>query len=199
MSRNLFIPTNCWTARIIAGVAAGIAALGIVLAAPVTYPLTGAATQKATTISEGQIHTILEQMQAASNKRDTKTIMKFLAPNATVLMTIEGMGQSQTMSLTRSQYYQYLQQGFYITENYQGTYADLKIQVMPDRKAAIATYVLNEEVTIKSQPGTIVSSSDATMKFEVVKDKILVTQIKSKSRLGFKKAFNRVPGMGDGV
>jgi hypothetical protein len=32
-----------------------------------------------------------------------------------------------------------------------------------------------------------------------VKDKILVTQIKSKSRLGFKKAFNRVPGMGDGV
>lgn len=186
MIRNLFTPSNRWTNPIAAGVAAGLVAVGIVAAAPVTHRSTLAATQKATTISEGQIRTILEQMQAASNKRDTKTILNFLAPNATVLMTIEGMGQSQTMNLTRSQYYQYLQQGFYITENYSGNYSDLKIQVMPNRKAAIATYVLNEEVTIKSQPGTIVSSSDASMKFEIVKDQILVTQIKSTSRLGFK-------------
>ncbi|MCL6435682.1 MAG: nuclear transport factor 2 family protein [Leptolyngbyaceae cyanobacterium HOT.MB2.61] len=177
---------SIWTTAIATTLSTGIFTLGTAYAVIPAQHSVFALNQKATTLSEGQIRAILDQMQAASNKRDTKTIMKFLAPDATVRMTIDAQGKSQTMTLTRSQYYQYLQQGFYITENYRGQYSNLKIQVMPNKKAAIATYVLDEEITIKNQPGTLVSSSDASMKFEIVKGQILVTSLKTVSRLEFK-------------
>lgn len=175
-----------WRTTIAATFAVGLLSSAQVVA--VSAPqATVAVNQKATTLNEAQIRQIVDQMQAASNKRDTKTIMKYLAPNAAIRMTIEVQGKSQTMSLTRAQYFQYLQQGFYITESYSGQYSDLKIKVMPNKKAAIATYVLDEELTLKNQPGTLVSSSDAAMKFELINGQVLVTDLKTISRLGFKQ------------
>jgi ketosteroid isomerase-like protein len=176
-----------WVTAIAISFAVGAVVLGDVFAAPAAQSLNLVASQQANTINENQIREILEQMKLASSQKDTKAIMQFLAPDAIVQVTVEAMGKSQTMNLTRAQYYQYLQQGFYITDTYNGKYSNLKIQVTPNRKAAIATYVLDEEVTLKKQPGTLVSSSDASMRFEIVKGQILVTNLKSTSRLGIKQ------------
>jgi hypothetical protein len=138
------------------------------------------------TVTDRQVRKILDTMQAASNNRNIENITKFLAPNVLIQMAIQFNANSQNLRLNREQYRQYLQQGFALTESYSGKYSNLKIQVMPNRKSAIATYRLLEEMTLKGQSTALASTSNVSMKFEVIQNQILVTALKTTTRLELK-------------
>lgn len=137
-------------------------------------------------ISERQIRAILNAMTAAAEQKDVDGIMKYMAPNITIKLTIRLGTGSQQRSLTREQYRQSLQRGFETTERRSGKYTNLKIQIAPNGQTATATYTLVEEATLKRQLGTFVSTSQVTVKFERIKGQLLETAVTSDSTIEMK-------------
>jgi hypothetical protein len=174
-----------WTSAIFAGLTTALMICHAAAAGTIgqTQPV---AISQNTTINNRQVREILDTMQAASNNRNIENITKFLAPNVVIQMAIQFNANSQNLRLNREQYRQYLQQGFELTERYSGKYSNLKIQVMPNRKSAIATYRLLEEVTLKGQSTGVTSTSNVSMKFEVIQGQILVTVLKTATKLEVK-------------
>ncbi|XGV95506.1 MAG: nuclear transport factor 2 family protein [Leptolyngbya sp. BL-A-14] len=134
-------------------------------------------------IRESEIRAILDAMEAAANRKDVNGILKYMAPNITIKITVQLGTGAQQLSLSREQYRQYLQQGFETTERRSGNYTNLKIQVEPNGQTATAIYTLVEEATLKGQPGTFVSTSQETVKFERIKGQILETAATSNSTI----------------
>jgi hypothetical protein len=157
-------------------------ALPFVSSAPA---ITLAAAPKVTQIDDRQIRTILTTMQTAAQKRDTNTILQYLAPNVVIDMTVQSAFGNQQQRLSRTEYRQYLEQGYAITRNYTSTIENLQVKVASNGKSAIATYTLLEEITVtmQSQPLAFKSESDASIKFELVQGKVLATSVKSISRI----------------
>lgn len=139
------------------------------------------ATSQPTSITTAQVRTILDAILAAAKKRDPNTVIKHLAPNASVDLTVQSPAGTQRLSLNREQYRQYLQQGFEIAQGYNSQLSNLKVQVDSTGKQAIATYTLLETVNLNQPAVIITSSTDATVRFQLVQGQILATQIKSVS------------------
>lgn len=134
-------------------------------------------------IRESQIRAILDAMETAANQKDVAGIVKYMAPNITIKITVQLGTGAQSLSLSREQYRQYLQQGFETAERRSSNYTNLKIQVAPNGQTATATYTLIEEAVLKGQPGTFVSTSQETVKFERIKGQILETSATSHSTI----------------
>ncbi|MBW4472687.1 MAG: nuclear transport factor 2 family protein [Stenomitos rutilans HA7619-LM2] len=137
-------------------------------------------------IRESDIRKILNAMEAAANRKDVDGILKYMAPNITIKITVQLGAGAQQLSLSREQYRQYLQQGFATTERRSGNYTNLKIQVAPNGQTATATYTLREEATLKGQPGTFVSTSQETVKFARIKGQLLETAATSNAMIEVK-------------
>lgn len=148
-----------------------------------------AVTPKPAKLTEPEIRRILDAIQAAAEKRDTDGVMQYMAPNATIDLTLEtSIAAPQQLTLSANEYRQYLQQGFEITTSYSSQVSNLKVEIDPKGDSATATYRLVEETKLKDQPITITSSGDATIRFERVQGQILATQIRSTSRIEFKQS-----------
>ena len=141
---------------------------------------------RAPAISERQIRAIFNATKLAAEQKDVDGIMKYMAPNITIKMTLKLGSNSQQLSLSRAQYQQYLQQGFETTQRYSSKYTNLKIKIAPDGKTGTASYTLLEEATLKGQPGRLVSTSQETVKFERIKGQILATAVTSTSTIEMK-------------
>ncbi|XHX81156.1 MAG: nuclear transport factor 2 family protein [Stenomitos frigidus ULC029] len=166
--------------------------LGLTLSA--TYSTVATAQQapnpikqsRTSAISERQIRAILNAMTAAAEQKDVDGIMKYMAPNITIKLTIRLGTGSQQRSLTREQYRQSLQRGFETAERRSGKYTNLKIQIAPNGQTATVAYTLVEEATLKRQLGTFVSTSQVTVKFERIKGQLLETAVMSDSTIALK-------------
>ncbi len=141
---------------------------------------------RASGIRESQIRKILDAMEAAASQKDVDGILKYMAPNITIKITVQLGTRAQHITLTREQYRQYLQQGFQTTQTRTGKYTKLKIQVAPNGKTATATYTLVEEATLVGQPGTFKSTTQETVKFEQIKGQILETAATSNATIEVK-------------
>ncbi|MBD2074143.1 nuclear transport factor 2 family protein [Phormidium sp. FACHB-592] len=138
-------------------------------------------------MSERQIRDILDAMAKATQQQDVDGIVKYMAPKIAIKMTLRLGKASQQLSLTREQYRQYLEQGFALLQRYDSQYKNLKIQIASSGQTGTATYTLLEEATLKGQPGTLVSTSQETVKFERLKGQILATAVTSKSTIEMKR------------
>lgn len=137
-------------------------------------------------IQENQIRSILNAMETAASQKNVDGILKYMAPQITINVTVQLGSGSQQISLSREQYRQYLQQGFETTQRRSGNYTNLKIQIAPSGQTATATYTLVEAATIKGQPGTFVSTSQETVRFERIKGQLLETAATSKAAIEVK-------------
>ena len=137
----------------------------------------------ASRIGKSQIRSILNAMETAANQKDVDGIVKHMAPNIAIKITIQLGTGSQQLSLSREQYRQYLQQGFETSQRRSGKYTNLKIQIAPNGQTATATYLLVEEATLKGQPGTFTSTSQETVTFERIKGQLLETAATSRSTI----------------
>jgi ketosteroid isomerase-like protein len=137
----------------------------------------------ASKIRESQVRNILTAMETAANQKDVDGIVKYMAPNIIIKITVQLGTGSQQLSLSREQYRQYLQQGFETAQRRSSQYQNLKIQIAPNGQTATATYTLVEEATLKGQPGTFVSTSQETVKFERIKGQLLETAATSNSTI----------------
>ncbi|MBW4693187.1 MAG: nuclear transport factor 2 family protein [Lyngbya sp. HA4199-MV5] len=134
-------------------------------------------------IYDSQIRKILAAMAAAANQKDVEGLMKYMAPDITIKLTLRVGKGSQELNLSRAEYKQYLQQGFEATERYSGKYTNLKIQIAPNGKTGTATYTLVEEAKLKGQPVTLISTSQETITFEHIKGEILATAVMGDSTI----------------
>lgn len=134
-------------------------------------------------IRESEIRKILDAMETAASQKDVDGILKYMAPDITIRITVQLGGRAQQISLSREQYRQYLQQGFETTEKRSGKYTNLKIQIAPNGQTATATYTLVEEATLAGQPGTLKSTSQETVKFARVQGQLLETAATSNSTI----------------
>lgn len=134
-------------------------------------------------IRESEIRNILDAMEAAASQKDVDGILKYMAPTITIKITVQLGSRAQSISLTREQYRQYLQQGFQATQTRRGNYTNLKIQIAPNGKTATASYTLVEEATLEGQSGTFKSTAQETVKFERIKGQLLETAVTSKATI----------------
>ena len=137
-------------------------------------------------IRESQIRNILDAMEAAASQKNVDGILKYMAPNIIIKITVQLGGQAQQINLSREQYRQYLQQGFQSTQARRGKYTNLKIQIAPNGKTATATYTLIEEATLNGQPGTFQSTTQETVKFERIRGQLLETAVTSNAAIEVK-------------
>ena len=176
-----------WTSAILAGVLTGTAVCGIAALPTVAQPAGTIVAQRTTSITESQIRKILADMQTAATKQDVDGIMKYMAPTIAITMTIQTANGSETLTLTREQYRQYLQQGFEMIQGSRTKVSNLKVKVASNRKAATATYILTEETTLKDQPITVSAVTNQSVQFELVQGQILETSVKSTSKLNVQR------------
>lgn len=141
-------------------------------------------------LSDRQIRQLLTNILAAAQQRDPAAIATYLAPTAKITLIINGSTGEQRLSLNRAEYQQYLQQGFAVIQDYTSTISDINVTIAPDRKSAIATYRLTETTTVKNYPYTITAMTYARVRFEPTNQKILATQIDSRSTMT-KKAIDQ--------
>lgn len=134
-------------------------------------------------IRESQIRSLLDAMETAASQKDVDGIVKYMAPNITIKITVQLGGRAQKINLSREEYRQYLQQGFQSTQNRSGQYTNLNIQIAPNGQTATATYTLLEEATLAGQPGTLKSTSQETVKFERIKGQLLETAVTSNAAI----------------
>ncbi|NJP08677.1 MAG: nuclear transport factor 2 family protein [Leptolyngbyaceae cyanobacterium RU_5_1] len=182
-----------WVQVGFAGTVAGVIGLGALSnSVPAQEPVRLADSKatginsKATKIDVAQIRKILDEMQVAAKKQDTEALVKYLAPDVEIDMTIQSLVGTQTLRLNREQYRQYLEQGFGITQDYSGKYSNLNVQVAANGKTASATYTLVEEVVMKDSAIAITSSTNSLIQFELIQGQILATQLKSTSKVDLK-------------
>ena len=134
-------------------------------------------------MSERQIRDIFNAMATATKQKDVDGIVKYMAPKIAIKMTLRLGKGSQQLNLTREEYRQYLEQGFTLVQSYNSQYKNLKIQIASSGQTGTATYTLVEEAILKGQPGTLVSTSQETVKFERIKGQILATAVTSTSTI----------------
>jgi len=173
-----------WTKTMLAGMA-GLALLGSdqgTIAQPSPSPVQSAI-PRAIAITEAEVRAILEQIIAASRKQDGEEMSKFLAPNATIDITVQTVAGSRKLSLTRQQYIAYLKQGRTMIEQHQANYSDIKIRVNPDGKTAVATYTVQESSRLKSQAIVIASVSNETVTFQRVQGQLQATALRAIARV----------------
>lgn len=170
-----------------AGIALSLGLAGVPALATTQNASPTVISQRSTTITTGQINTIIKQMLAASKQRSTAGIMKYIAPQAIFDMTIQFAGSNQQLKLSRKEYEAYLVEGFAMTQAYSSQVSQLKIQVAANKKSAIVTYVLDEATTIKpqysSQTLNLTATSNARLQFELVKGQVLITSSKTVTRM----------------
>lgn len=172
---------SVYTKAILAGLALSLCLVGPVSAKEPIPNFTAQATQQTQKITETQIRNILEQMRVATKNKNAETITNFMSPNVAIEITVQAASGSQTLRLKRQEYRQYLEQGFQMMQNYNGSYSNLKVQISPDGKTANATFNVNEEVSFQGQK--IRSTSAETIRFELIQGKILATSVKAVSRI----------------
>lgn len=166
---------------IVAGLALSFCLVSSVSATAPIPNFVAQTSQQSQKITETQIRTILEQMRVATKNKNAEGITKFMSPNVAIEITVQGGAGSQTLRLNRQEYAQYLEQGFQMMQNYNGSYSNIKVQVGQNGKTATATFNINEEVLFQGQK--ISSSSAETIRFELIQGKILATSIKAVSRI----------------
>lgn len=165
---------------------AAITATIVTLAGPslVAVPCTLAQQPATTRISEQQVRQILDAVQRATERRDANGILSYLAPNATLEITTESaLTGSQTLRLSREEYRRYLEEGLSLIETSSSRLSNLKVRIAPNGKAAIATYQITEETTLKDQPYRVSSRTTEATQFEIVQGRVLATRVKSTARL----------------
>lgn len=178
--------------RLLASLLLGLATLGIGSMDATAHPVPDFIKQSRTPsvresqLRESEIRAIFNATKLAAEQKDVEGIMKYMAPNITIKMTLKLGNGSQSLNLSRAQYQQYLQQGFETTQRYSSKYTNLKIKIAPDGKTGTAAYTLMEEATLKGQPVTLVSTSQETIKFERIKGEILATAVTSDSTIEMK-------------
>lgn len=140
------------------------------------------AAEPVTRITESQIRQIFDAVLAASKNRNAEGVLKFLAPNARIEAKIDipGVGL-QELSMSREEYGRYLVRGFSVIQRYNGKYSNLKVQISPDARTAVATCSLQEDASLKNLPSISTISNEA-MGFEIVQGQVLITLVKSASR-----------------
>ncbi|MBW4578482.1 MAG: nuclear transport factor 2 family protein [Tildeniella nuda ZEHNDER 1965/U140] len=175
--------------RLLASMLVGLATLGVGSTVATAHPVSDSIKQASTPtasksqLRESEIRAIFNATKLAAEQKDVEGIMKYMAPNITIKMTLKLDNGSQSLNLTRAQYQQYLQQGFEATQRYSSKYTNLKVKIAPDGKTGTASYTLLEEATLKGQPVTLVSTSQETIKFERIKGEILATAVTSDSTI----------------
>jgi len=143
--------------------------------------------QRTLILTEAKIRQLADTMQTAVDQRNASGVMKFIAPKVAIDITLQSAMGTQQLRPTRAEYERSLREGFALIDRYTGKIANLKIQIAPDRKSAIATYLLTEETTLKQQPLTLTSSSNVMTRLEVMQDQILITAIKSTTKIVVKQ------------
>lgn len=152
---------------------------------PVTTPVAAIALN-ASQISESNIRQILSQILAAAQSKNADGVVKFIAPEAQIRITMRTMGNTETVSLGRNQYHEYLKQGFQLSQDYNGTYTIQRVSIAPDGKTATVDYTQTEELKIENQPIVITSASQSTLTFKLIKGQILATLLVSDADITIK-------------
>lgn len=179
-----------WTKAVINPLTLG---LGLVLLVSTDFtiaqtppPPSPTARPRATVITEAEVRAVLDQIIAASRRQDSDAMLQFLAPNATIDLTVRTVAGSRKLTLTRQQYADYLKQGLAAIEQHQSKYSGIKVRIAPDGKTATATYTVQESSRLRNQAVAIASVSNETVTFQRIQGQLQATTLRAIARVEFK-------------
>ena len=151
-------------------------------ASPAPNPPSISQAQTAAAITEEQIRQALTQVQQSANQGSIDGMLRFLAPNAFIEMTVQlPNGTAQTLRFNRDEYAANLRQNFQQLKTYQTAFRNLKTRIAADGKSAIATFNTFEEGTIERQK--IRTASSQIVILELQFGKVKATSIRSSVRM----------------
>lgn len=144
---------------------------------PSTLAPAEAAEVKQKKITTQDIRKIIDNIMAASKKRNVEGVMKYTAPNFIAESVIQAPSGPIDLTYNRDDYRQALEQTFSITQSYNVSYKNLKVTIAPDGQSATATYEATESGIVNGTSLSVQATASTT--FQIVNGNILATYTKS--------------------
>ena len=133
-------------------------------------------------ITEETVRQALTQVHQAANQGDIEGMLRFLAADAFIEMTVQlPSGEGQTLRFNRDDYAANVRQSFQQLKTYQSSFRNLKTQVAADGKSAIAIFDTFEEGTTDRYK--IRSASSQVVILELRQGKLRATSIRTTVRM----------------
>lgn len=121
-----------------------------------------------------RIEAALVQMDKAANKRDVKTIARYLAEDVVIVLTMNTPEGKQQARLSKTQYINMLKQGFASTSAYSYKRLSSTIEVKSKTQAIVSSRI-HEKMTINGQ--TMEGDSTEVSVFEIKDGKLVATRV----------------------
>jgi len=138
--------------------------------------------QSLTSITESDIHTMLNAMEKAARKRNIAGMIAPWADDIKLKMTIvnKGSEKESVVYLTKDQFVSNTRQVMRRTISYQLERKNTRIKIYDDTTATV-TYELYE--TFKFRQGTLRASSSDVMYVSLRNGKLVITSMETRARL----------------
>ncbi|MFZ5906337.1 MAG: hypothetical protein ACOYVJ_02865 [Nitrospirota bacterium] len=128
-----------------------------------------------TTITENDIRTMMQEVEAATLGKDLDGIMKHLAPFVVITVSMETPYGLQRIQMTRDQYREELKKTFAGLSHYEYEHDNDQITVAPDGRTAITETVVTEVLVVDGQESRTTTREKVYL--EIVDGEILVSRI----------------------
>lgn len=130
-------------------------------------------------LDEATVRKIMAEIDRATDARDVNGVVRHLSENAVITADIESQGQSQRVTLNKTEYTQMLTQAWAAVDTYDYKRSNQKISISGGR--AVVTADILETVTAQGQ--TMSTTSAETAVIELVGGKPMVTKVSAKTRM----------------
>ena len=126
-------------------------------------------------IDKATINSMLSEIDAAAQNKDASVVVKYISPDAKIVMYINVNGQKQVLKVTRAQYLDMLQQGWAVASNYKYQRNNTRIKILDGGSRAVVTASVVESMTIQGQ--TVKGTSKEKSTIELVNGKAMITKL----------------------
>ena len=137
--------------------------------------VTVSSAEQASKITKEKILNLLKSIDEAAIKKDAKTIMAHMAPNAVIKMEMPGPEGKQIFRWNTKEYETNLKQSYAEVSDYQYKRVNTKIEIAKDGRTARVTDTVLETVSVGGQ--TIHSETKETALLEWQNGKLLITTL----------------------
>lgn len=114
-------------------------------------------------VSEEMVQAVIDKMHTAADNKDTSLISDLFSDDVSIVMNIKAQGETQVVTLGKSDYLGMVQMGWDMAEKYEYNTSDVKIKIKGN--TAVVKSNVKESLTIQGQSMVTNSKEVTTIEF----------------------------------
>ena len=138
-------------------------------------------------LSEESLHTIMDEIDEAVQKRDPSGMVLFMIPDILIEVIVKSEQGTEELKMTREQYRQHLAQAFQAVDDYSFSRTILNINIESNRLHATVICHISEKITLQGM--ILYTETREIAKFEVIEDKIWITSLEAYTKVEQNQIF----------